>query len=270
MKKRAFNKGVFAFPYMIICILFVVFPLVLVMVYAFRDSNGNFTMEHFASVFTNRSNLLLLLKTIGISALATLITLLIAYPVAFILASSRFNKMTILALLFILPMWMNFVLRIFALKELLAMIGIGYGFTAAMIGLVYDFLPFMLLPIYTVLVNMDKSYAEASYDLGAGMLKTFAKVTLPLSAPGIMSGVTMVFMPCFSAFAVTQMLGDATVNVIGGKIDSLFTSNLWGLGSAMSFVLLLLVFVTMFIANIVSKGAVKRVTVKTKGSGEAQ
>ncbi len=258
MKKQV-SKGVFAFPYLIISLIFVILPLMLVFVYAFRDSDGNFTFTNFIKVFTNSSNYLLLLKTIGISALATLITLLLAYPVALILASSRFNKKVILALLFILPMWMNFVLRIFALKELLSLIGISYGFFAALVGLVYDFFPFMLLPIYTVLVNLDKSYIEAGQDLGAGVVKTFIKVILPLSIPGVMSGVTMVFMPCFSAYAITEMMGDSTVSVIGGKIDDLFNSSIeWGLASALSFVLLVLVFLTMFIADVVSKQIAKR------------
>ena len=129
--------------------------------------------------------------------------LLIAYPVALVLASSPFNKYFVLSLLFIIPMWMNFVLRIIALKSLLYVLGISEGLFSVIVGMVYDFLPFMMLPIYTVLTEIDKSYFEASADLGANKFTTFFKVTLPLSAGGIMSGITMVFMPVFSAYAIT-------------------------------------------------------------------
>lgn len=253
MRKRNFNKGVFAMPYTALAIIFVVFPLVLVTIYAFTDSSGSFTLDNVINVFTNSTNLTLLLKTIYIAFLTTVLCFLISYPIALVLSSSDFNKKTILALLFIVPMWMNFVLRMFALDELFSVIGIGNSFTAAIVGLVYDFLPFMLLPIYTVLVNLDKSYLEASRDLGGNELVTFAKVTFPLSIKGIVSGAIMVFMPVFSAYAVTDILGDVNTSLIGGKINDLFEAGLWNSGSALSFVLLVLVFGTMAIANLVMR-----------------
>lgn len=253
MKKRAFNKGVFALPYCVVLVLFVILPLLLVAFYAFRGKDGSFTLDNFKAVLTQSVYYMSLLKTIGTALLTTVICLVIAYPIALILASSRFNKKAILSLLFIVPMWMNFVLRIYALRSLLEMIGIGYSYLGSIIGMVYDFLPFMLLPIFTILVNMDKSFAEASNDLGASGLKTFAKVTLPLSLPGILSGVMMVFMPTFSAYAITGMLGDADSNVIGGVIDSLIGSGLWGIGSALAFVLLLLVIAVMLLGNFLTK-----------------
>lgn len=256
-KRRAAGKGLFALPYAVICIIFVVFPLLLLLVYAFRGEDGSFTFANFADVFTNSTNYMTLLKTIGTSLLATIICLLIAYPIAYILASSHFNKYAILALLFVVPMWMNFILRIFALQSLLNMIGIEKGYMSAIIGLVYDFLPFMLLPIYTALVNLDKSYAEAAGDLGAGSVVTFLKTTLPLSVPGIMSGVMMVFMPCFSAYAITDMMGDSNTAVIGGKINYLITHNQWGVGSALAFVLLLMVIIVMVIGNLLARSRSK-------------
>lgn len=256
MKKKPFSPTYFSYPYIAICVIFVVLPLILVFVYAFLDGDGHFTFGNFAGVFTEVSNLTLLLKTIGIALLTTAICLLIAYPVAMVLSSAPFNKLAILALLFIIPMWMNFVLRVIALRSLLYMFGIDYGFAATIIGMVYDFLPFMLLPIYTTLCNLDKSYVEASTDLGAGKVKTFLRVTLPLSLPGVLSGVTMVFMPVFSAYAVTDMLGDAGTSVIGGKINGLFgITSTWGVGSALSFVLLVLVFLTMLLSNLLGKKA---------------
>lgn len=253
MRKLSPGKGMFALPYALICVIFVVFPLLLLLVYAFRGEDGGFTFANFADVFTNPTNYTALLKTLGTSLLATAICLLIAYPIAYILASSPFNKYAILALLFIVPMWMNFILRIFALQSLLSLLGIEKSFTAAIIGLVYDFFPFMLLPIYTALVNLDHSYAEAAGDLGAGPAVTFLKTTLPLSVPGILSGVMMVFMPCFSAYAITDMMGDANTSVIGGKINYLISHNQWGVGSALAFVLLLLVIVVMTAGNLLSR-----------------
>lgn len=253
-KAKPFRPTYFAYPYVVICVIFVVLPLILVLVYAFLDGDGHFTFDNFISVFTEKSNLTMLLETIGIALLTTALCLVIAYPIAMILASAPFNKLAILALLFVIPMWMNFVLRIIALKSFLNLIGIGYSYTAAVIGMVYDFLPFMLLPIYTVLTNMDKSYVEASTDLGAGKVKTFCRVTFPLSLPGVISGITMVFMPVFSAYAVTGMLGDAQTGVLGGKINGLFTSSsTWGIGSALAFVLLVLVLAVMLITNLVSR-----------------
>ena len=257
MSKVRVGKGIFALPYAAICVIFVVFPLILLLIYAFRGDDGGFTFANFADVFTNPTNYMSLLKTLGTSLLATALCLLIAYPLAYILASSPLNKYAILALLFVVPMWMNFMLRIFALQSLLGMLGIEKGYGSAIIGLVYDFLPFMLLPIYTALVNLDHSYAEAAGDLGANGVKTFLKTTLPLSVPGIMSGVMMVFMPCFSAYAITETMGDSNTSVIGGKIDMLIASNQWGVGSALAFVLLVLVIIVMVVGNIAARSRSK-------------
>ena len=255
MKKRkakVFRPTAFSFPYLLVTLVFVIVPLVLVLVYAFRGSDGAFTFENFGTVFTEPENLSQLGKTVGIAALSTAICLLIAYPVAFILASSPFNKMAILALMFIIPMWINFMLRIFALQSVLTAIGIQKSFIAAVIGMVYDFFPYMLLPIYTVLLNMDKSYVEASKDLGANAVGTFFKVTLPLSIPGVISGVSMMFMPIFSSYAITKMMGDAKTTVIGAKIAVLFENQSYGdygYGAALSFVLLIIVLVVMLLGR---------------------
>ena len=152
------------------------------------------------------------------------------------------------------------MLRIFALQSLLEVMGIQKGYGAAVIGMVYDFFPYMLLPIYTVLKNMDKSYLEASKDLGANPIRTFVKVTLPLSFPGIISGISMMFMPIFSSYAITKMMGDANTSVIGAKIASLFENQSYGnygYGSALSFVLLIVVIVVMLIGNVLSNRTAK-------------
>ena len=248
-KSKVFRPTAFSFPYIAVTVVFVIVPLILVLVYAVKGADGSFTFDNFAKVFTDADTLSQLAKTIGIAALSTVICLLIAYPVAYILASSPFNKMAILSLLFIIPMWINFMLRIFALQSILNLFGIQKGFWAAIIGLVYDFFPYMLLPIYTVLLNIDKSYGEASRDLGANSVTTFFKVTLPLSLPGVISGISMMFMPVFSSYAITMTMGDMSSNVFGAKIATLFDLHNYGYGSALSFVLLLLVIAVMFIGS---------------------
>lgn len=264
-KKTKFSPSFFAFPWALISVIFVILPLALVFIYAFiSDTTGGFTFENFKAVFTS-DNLLLLIKTVGIALLTTLLCLVIAYPTALILASKPFNKYVILALLFIIPMWMNFVLRELALRDLLLIIGIEKGLGATLIGMVYDFLPFMLLPIYTVLTEMDQSYGEASADLGANGFVTLIKVTLPLSAKGIVSGITMVFMPVFSAYAITDMLGDNSTTIIGKTINELFLNgSTWGLGSAYSFVLLVLVFAVMGLSSLFGR---ERKPKSIKGEG---
>ena len=259
-KAKTFRPTAFSFPYLAVTVIFVIVPLILILVYAFRGEDGGFTADNFAKVFTESENLTQLGKTIGIALVSTAICLVIAYPVAFVLASSPFNKMAILALLFIIPMWINFMLRIFALQSLMSMLGIQKGYWAAVVGMVYDFFPYMLLPIYTVLLNMDKSYVEASKDLGANSAKTFLKVTLPLSIPGVISGISMMFMPIFSSYAITKMMGDTNTTVIGAKIASLFENNSYGnygYGSALSFVLLLIVVAVMFIGSVLSNRTAK-------------
>ena len=255
-KAKTFRPTAFSFPYLAVTLVFVIVPLFLILFYAFRGEDGAFTFGNFAQVFTEKENLERLGETVGIALISTAICLLIAYPVAYVLASSPFSKMAILALLFIIPMWINFMLRIFALKSLLQTIGIEMGYAASVIGMVYDFFPYMLLPIYTVLLNMDKSYSEASRDLGANHAVTFFKVTLPLSVPGVISGISMMFMPIFSSYAITDMMmGNETIHIVGAKIASLFENQSYGnygYGSALSFVLLLIVLAVMFIGTYLS------------------
>ncbi len=251
-KAKTFRPTAFAFPYVGVTIVFVIVPLILVLIYSLIGEDGSFTFNNFIDVFSNPENVNQLFKTVGIAALSTAICLVIAYPVAYILASSPFNKIAILSLLFIIPMWINFMLRIFALKSMLQMIGIGQSYGAAVIGMVYDFFPYMLLPIYTVLSNMDKSYNEASLDLGANGVKTFLKVTLPLSLPGIISGISMMFMPIFSSYSITMAMGDMNTSVIGAKIATLFEQDSYGYGSALSFVLLVIVIAVMLIGSALS------------------
>ena len=179
--------------------------------------------------------------------MSTLICLLIAYPVSYIIAKCNLKNKSVLLLLFIVPMWVNFVLRINALKELFVWMGTynksnTWNIVNTIIGMVYDFLPFMILPIYTTIIKIDKSYLEAAKDLGATPARAFVKVTLPLSKAGIMSGVSMVFLPSMTNYVVSNYLTFRNVKIIGKLIDDYFMGDLWHDGSFIALVLLLFMF----------------------------
>lgn len=254
-RKFRFKRSYFAYPYIAINIIFVIVPLAILLGYAFVGRDGTFSFENFAYFFSHGENIGTMFFSMGVAALTTVICLLFAYPLAMCLANSRINKSAILVLLFVLPMWVNSLLRTYALQNLLIdLFGMQRGFGAALIGLVYDFFPFMLLPLYTTLANMDASLVEAGHDLGAGGWATFFKIRLPLSVPGIMSGVLMVFMPTMSTFSVTEMMGNANTYMIGSMINDFVTGGNWGDSAVFSFVLLVLVAGTMALANLFSKG----------------
>lgn len=246
-----FSRKQLCIPYGVFLVMFVLIPLLLVVYYAFTDASGHITFENFLSFFGDRTKISTLLISILVAFAVTVICLLIAYPVAFILTKMRKSTAFILLLLFVTPMWINFVLRAMAMKELLTLLGIPLGSGANVIGLVYDFLPFMILPLYSTLIKMDKSLEEASADLGANRIKTFCKITLPLSVPGIVSGATMVFLPVMSCYVVTDAFGGSTgFTVIGKLIAWCFLgeggtlSNVNG-GATISLVMLVIMFVIM-------------------------
>ncbi len=251
MKKPAFKREAFAFPYAFLCVVFVVLPLVMMLYFALVDFEGSFTLSNFAYFFTEAETRNVLFESIGIAAIATVFCFLLAYPLAYILASSPFNKIGILVVLFITPMWINSLLRTYALRTLFELFSIERGTVAVIIGLVYDFFPFMLMPIYTSLSNMDKSYLEASYDLGASPVKSFFKVTFPLSIQGVISGILMVFMPAVSTIGIAEMLGNKDVYLFGNLInDYLGEFYTWNIGAAYSFIMLILIALSMIIANL--------------------
>ena len=250
--KPSFSRKQLCIPYGLFLALFVVLPLVLIVFYAFTDQNGSISLANFIRFFSSATTLSTLIISILIALATTLICIVIAYPVAYILANSNLNKGGTLLMLFIMPMWINFVLRAMAMKDLLTLIGV-FGFNNyvnVIIGMVYDYLPFMVLPIYTVLSKMDKSYVEASKDLGANWVQTFTKVTLPLSMPGIASGFTMVFMPTMTCYVISDTFGNGLVTIIGKLIDEQFTTfQNWNLGSAMAMVLLVIMLVSMWVTG---------------------
>jgi len=250
-KKLRFKRAYFAFPYMLINAVFVVVPLAILIGRAFmRD--GSFSFGNFIEFFTDSRLPATLGRSFLIAGLTAIFCLILAYPLAIILSNSKINKTAILVLLFVLPMWINSLLRTYAIRSVFELLRINGSYTRAVIAMVYDFFPFMLLPIYTVLVNMDRAYGEASQDLGAGNLKTFLKVTLPLSVSGIMSGILMVFIPALSTFAISDIVTEPKLFIFGKFIDEVFetsSESLHNLGAAYSFIFLAFILVTMLAAN---------------------
>ncbi|MDO4458701.1 MAG: ABC transporter permease [Clostridia bacterium] len=256
------NKAVSA-PYAVWSIIFIVVPLFMVAYFAFTDASGAFTFANIAKV-GQYSNVFL--RSIILGLIATIISLALGYPLAYIISKVKANHQTVLIMLLMVPMWMNFLLRTYAWMSLLEDQGIINNALAAIglprfhmintagavvLGMVYNYLPYMILPIYTVLTKMDNSVIEAAEDLGANKSQIFAKVIFPMSMPGIISGITMVFVPAVSTFIISKMLGGGGNLLIGDLIDMQFLGSSYNpnLGSAISLVLMILVFICMGIMN---------------------
>ena len=250
--KFGFSRKQLCIPYGLFLALFVVIPLILIVFYAFTDADGGISVNNFIRFFTNPTTITTMIISVLLALATTVVCVLLAYPLAYILARSNLNKNGTLLMLFIAPMWINFVLRAMAMKDLLTLIGV-FGFNNylnVVIGMVYDYLPFMILPIYTVLIKMDKSLIEASQDLGASSFHTFRKVTFPLSVSGIASGVTMVFMPTMTCYVISDTFGNGLITIVGKLIDEQFTTfQNWNFGSAMAMVLLVVMLLSMWITG---------------------
>ena len=259
------NKKWLAAPYTAWAAGFIIIPLLMIIYYAFTaQEGGGFTLSNFSEVFTSETMKALGLS-LALSLVSTIICLLLAYPLAMILAEKNVNQTSFIVLIFILPMWMNFLLRTFAWQTLLEKNGVinsilsflhlpALGIintpAAIILGMVYNFLPFMVLPVYNVLIKIDKDIIEAARDLGASGVQTFWKVTLPLSLPGIVSGVTMVFIPALTTFVISDLLGGSKILLIGNVIEQEFKQlNNWNVGSAMSMVLMVFIILSMVLVN---------------------
>ena len=244
-------------------ILFIIVPTALVVVFAFTDKSGAFTLANLEGV-GQYSNVFL--RSIWLGALATVICLVLSYPFAYIIAKTDANRQNVIIMLVMLPMWMNFLLRTYAWMTLLEDSGIINRALAAcglpavhmintqgavVLGMVYNYIPYMILPLYSVLTKIDRSVVEAAQDLGANRRKVFLRVTLPMSMPGVISGVTMVFVPAVSTFIISKMLGGGSNLLIGDLIDMQFLGSAYNpnLGSAISLVLMVLILVCMGIMN---------------------
>lgn len=249
--KFRFSRKQLCIPYAAFLILFVIAPLIVVFYYAFTNGEGQFTFDNLIGFFTSSNTIGTLCYSLAVALTTTVVCLLIAYPVAYILARSNMKRKSVLLLLFITPMWINFTLRIAALKEIITFIegNIAFHpFLNTIIGMTYDFLPFMILPLYNSISKLDNSLLEAANDLGANRTDAFLKITLPLSMPGIISGVMMVFLPAMTNYVVLDMLYNSTY-IMGSLIGSYFHAYDWNSGSMISIVLLIIIFIITLATN---------------------
>jgi len=238
-----FTRKNLGIPYVLFLLIFVVMPLLVLFYFAFTNGSGEFTLTNLTDFFTNPNTLGTLFYSFAIAATTTFFCLILAYPVAYFLATSKLKARSVIIMLFVLPMWINFSLRITALKEILTLIQGNlafYPFANSVIGMTYDFLPFMILPIYTAIEKLDPALIEAAKDLGADDKETFLRITLPLSLPGVISGIAMVFLPSMTNYVVLDMLYNSTF-IMGSLIGSYFAADNWNGGSMIALILLLII-----------------------------
>ena len=252
-----------AAPHVVWAVLFIVAPLIFVAYYAFTNASGTFSVSNLAEFFTPEY-LKIFLRSVRLSLIATLICLFIGYPIAYFISRTKPSTQKLLILLIMLPMWMNFLIRTYAIMviiqdtgiigSLLAPLGVeSLGLigteTAVVLGMVYDYLPYMILPIYSVLAKMDYRLVEAAADLGCSGFGVLRKVIIPLSLSGIISGITMVLVPSISTFYISQKLGSPDTFLIGDIIEQQYASYNYNMAAALSFVLMLILFVGLAVAN---------------------
>ncbi|HHW12954.1 MAG TPA: ABC transporter permease [Firmicutes bacterium] len=271
------KKNWVSYPYLLWMLVFIFLPLLLVLFYSVttRTEEGlTFTLEHFQR-FMEPIYLKVLFRSVKLAVICTVICLVLGYPMAMILAGNHFKRKQIMVFLFVMPMWMNFLLRTYAWMTLLERTGLINTFLswlglptlnllyteeAVVLGMVYNFLPFMVLPIYSVLSKIDKSLIEAAQDLGADDFTIFRKVTFPLSLPGVLSGITMVFMPAVTTFVISRLLGGGQFTMIGNLIEQQFlVVGDWNFGSAISMVMMLVI--------LISIGVMSKYEKENEGSG---
>ena len=250
-------------PYLVWMTVFIAVPLLMIAVFAFTTNDGEFTVKNIQDVGQYAN---IFFRSIWLSVIATAICLVVAYPVSFILSRMEKHKQATMLMIVMLPMWMNFLLRTYAWMTLLGNNGLINSFFglfglgpfkmlntsgAVVLGMVYNYLPYMILPLYTVMEKIDKSVIEAAHDLGCNNVKTMFKVIVPLSMPGIMSGITMVFVPAISTFIISRMLGGGSNLLIGDLIEMQFLGNSYNpnLGAAISLVLMVIILLIMTILN---------------------
>lgn len=247
-------------PYLAWMVVFTIIPIAMILFYAFTDSAGNFSLEAFSKAFGYTN---VFLKSLWIAFISTLICLVVAYPVGYFMSRQKKSVQNVLTMLFMIPMWMNFLLRIYAwmtllqndgpIDTMLSLLGIHTTLIgnqgAVILGMVYEYLPFMILPLYTVMSKIDIRLIEAAEDLGCNRLSVMRKVIFPLSIPGIISGITMVFVPTASTFLVSQYLGGTDDIMIGDVIDKIFWSD-HNTGSAIALVLMVAILIFLIILNL--------------------
>ena len=270
--KRKQSESRLATPYAIWSVLFIVIPLILIVFFSFTkqvDGRYMFTLDNFDKFF-NVMYFNVVRRSLVLAFISTVLCLIVGYPTAYIISKAKPSRRATLLLLCILPMWMNFLLRTYAwsailgkngfINTLLGMVGLGpinilYTDAAVLLGMVYNFLPFMILPIHTILSKMDQDLINAAKDLGANNFQVFTKVIFPLSLPGVISGITMVFMPAVSTFVISKLLGGGQFYLIGNLIEQEFMSvGDWHFGSAISIFMMIIILISMAIMNKYSSG----------------
>ena len=268
MKNSKLLKQMLAGPYLLWSAAFIIIPLIMVFYYGLTNNDGGFTLMNLARI-TEPENLKALGLALLLSLVSTIICLILAYPLAMILTGLGVNQSSFIVLIFILPMWMNSLLRIIAWQNLLEKNGVINSLLhffhlpaleiintpyAIVLGMVYDFLPFMILPIYNSLSSIGNDVVEAGKDLGAGYFTILRKIIFPLSLPGVISGITMVFVPSMTSFVISNILGGSNTLLIGNIIEQEFTYNFnWNLGSGLSFVLLVFTLISMGLMSVFDK-----------------
>lgn len=262
------SKKMLSAPFLFWCALFILIPLCMVFYYGLTDKTGAFTLNNVMAITTPEHSKALW-QAIRLSVISTVICLFLAFPLAMILSNLNVNHNSFIILIFILPMWMNFLLRTLAWQTLLEKTGVINNILtflhlptlsiintppAIVLGMVYNFLPFMVLPIYNVLTKIDQNVINAAYDLGANNVQTFLRIILPLSLPGVISGITMVFVPALTTFVISRLLGGSKILLIGNIIEQEFTqTGNWHLGSGLSIVLMLFIIFNMVISVVTDK-----------------
>ena len=274
-----------AYPYVIWILFFIVLPLILILFYSFSSGNIHdpstlsFSLESYGRVL-EPMYLKVILNSFGLAAISTLLCLLLGYPVALIISKANPKYRNMLLMFLLVPMWMNFLLRTYAWMSLLSPNGfinrmleflglprleIMPGEGAVLLGMVYNFLPFMVLPIYTVLSKIDGHVLEAAADLGANKALSFIRVILPLSLPGVVSGITMVFLPGVSTFVISGLLGGGKTPLIGDLIEQQFLSDRnWHFGSSLSIILMIIILISMAVMSRIDRQAAAEEEVRSK------
>lgn len=257
--KGSFKNTLMAGPYVVWIIAFIVIPLLFVFYYGFTDSNGNFTTAN-VSVITQKEYYNALLMSILLAVICTVVCLLLAYPLALILRNMHMKKSSFIVFVFIMPMWMNFLLRTYAWQAILDYNGVMDNIIKALnlpyfniintpyaivLGMVYDYLPFMVLPIYNVLVKIDDNTINAARDLGANYFQTLGKIIIPLSFPGIASGIIMVFVPALTTFVISDILGGGKLLLIGNVVENKVKADNLNLGAGLSLILMIFIVLNM-------------------------
>ena len=262
MKKSSLMKKLTAAPYLVWSAIFIIVPLIFVLIYSVTDGNGNFTLQYISDIGKYKD---VMLNSIWLGFIATVISLVIAYPLAYIMARTTANVQRTMMILVMLPMWMNLLIRTYSMMIIMQDTGIINSVLsvlnlptlhmintqgAVVLGMVYNYIPYMILPLYSIMAKMDMNLIEAAGDLGANKLVTFKDVILPLTLPGIASGFTMVFVPSVSTFYISKKLGGNTFSLIGDVIEMQFKSaNNYNLGAALSLVLMVLIIICMMVMN---------------------